>query len=166
LTTGPDDDQWADLPELARLAEQQPTVDGSEFGDDALAYLLAKRYIREQPGMFVYASGVRVTRLWRCVPHRIGVTESTLRKTLRYLAGIWYVLVLGLAIVGVAKLGRGIWEAPWLYGVQLCFVFTAVHALYWSDMRMRAPLMPLVCLAAASGMAAICGRLRQRKAFL
>jgi hypothetical protein len=52
---------------------------------------------------------------------------------------------------------------PWLFGVQLCFVFTAVHAIYWSDMRMRAPLMPFVCLAAASGMAAMWQHWSRRK---
>jgi hypothetical protein len=75
--------------------------------------------------------------------------------TFRYLVGGWYAIVLGLAVFGLARLGRSRWEVPWLFGVQLCFVFTAVHAIYWSDMRMRAPLMPFVCLAAASGMAAM-----------
>jgi hypothetical protein len=42
--------------------------------------------------------------------------------------------------------------------------FTAVHAVYWSDMRMRAPLMPFVALLAARGAGAIGGRIAQRKA--
>ena len=44
LTTGSDDDQWNDLPKLARLAEQQPTANTiSELDDDRLAYALARR---------------------------------------------------------------------------------------------------------------------------
>ena len=164
LTTGPDDDQWSDLPKLARRAEQQPTTDAVfELDDDRLAYALARRYIREQPKMFVLASGLRIVRLWRLVPHRIGETETTLRMMLRYLVGAWYAIVLGLAIFGLVNLGRGILAAPWLFGVQLCLVFTGVHAIYWSDMRMRAPLVPFISLVAASGMAAILGHHMNRK---
>jgi hypothetical protein len=164
LTTGSDDDQWNDLPKLARLAEQQPSATViSELEDDRLAYALAKRYIRQQPAMFVFASGLRITRLWRLVPHRVTETESTLRMTFRYLVGAWYALVFGLAIFGLARLGRRIWDLPWLFGLQLCFVFTAVHSIYWSDMRMRAPLMPFVCLAAASGLVAIWNHRSSRK---
>ena len=165
LTTGPDDDQWSDLPKLARRAEQQQISDTvSELDDDRLAYALAKRYAGEQPKMFVLASGLRIVRLWRLVPHRVGETETTLRMTLRYLVGAWYAIVLGLAIYGLADLGRRILAAPWVFGVQLCFVFTGVHAIYWCDMRMRSPLVPLVSLVATSGMAAIWGRRMNRKA--
>jgi hypothetical protein len=33
----------------------------------------------------------------------------------------------------------------------LAISFTAVHLVYWTDMRMRAPLIPAVALAAAAG---------------
>jgi hypothetical protein len=39
--------------------------------------------------------------------------------------------------------------APWLPGLLMAGCLTAIHAVYWSDMRMRAPLMPLVALLAA-----------------
>jgi len=163
LTTGCDDAQWDDLPQLARRAEQLALEDGSEFSDDELAYQLARRYIREQPAMFAYASGLRITRLWRLLPHRVEGAESPRRWAMRCAVGVWYALVMGLAICGLASLGRCVFQTPWVYGLQLCVVFTAVHTFYWSDMRMRAPLMPLVCLAAARGMVAICGCLRHRK---
>jgi len=34
---------------------------------------------------------------------------------------------------------------------SLILSLTAVHAFYWSDMRMRAPLVPAIALLAASG---------------
>ena len=40
------------------------------------------------------------------------------------------------------------WYGTWLWGLLLAGSFTAVHAVYWSNIRMRAPLMPLVALAA------------------
>jgi hypothetical protein len=36
-----------------------------------------------------------------------------------------------------------------LLGIVMILAFTLVHAVYWSDMRMRAPLMPTLYLAAA-----------------
>ena len=50
-----------------------------------------------------------------------------------------------------------------IWGLLLCFTFTAVHALYWSNMRMRAPLMPFICLMAASGIAWISTYVGDRK---
>jgi hypothetical protein len=41
---------------------------------------------------------------------------------------------------------------PWLWGLLLVLCLSAVHTVYWSDMRMRAPLMPVVALAAAAGL--------------
>ena len=42
---------------------------------------------------------------------------------------------------------------PWLFGVVLAVGFTAVHCVYWTDLRMRAPLVPVVALLAAAGAA-------------
>jgi len=42
------------------------------------------------------------------------------------------------------------WYGTWLWGLLLAGSFTAVHAVYWSNIRMRAPLMPLVALAATA----------------
>ena len=40
---------------------------------------------------------------------------------------------------------------------------TAIHTLYWSNLRMRAPLMPVVALAASAGAAWIAARRLGRK---
>jgi hypothetical protein len=41
-----------------------------------------------------------------------------------------------------------------MWGFLLVGCVTAVHTVYWTDMRMRGPLMPVVALAAAAGLAA------------
>jgi hypothetical protein len=43
----------------------------------------------------------------------------------------------------------------WLWGLLLVACLMAGHTIYWTDMRMRAPLMPVVALAAAWAFAAI-----------
>jgi 4-amino-4-deoxy-L-arabinose transferase-like glycosyltransferase len=50
----------------------------------------------------------------------------------------------------------------WLWGILLIACFSGVHALYWTDMRMRAPLEPVVALAAAAGAAGLVGWARRR----
>jgi hypothetical protein len=40
--------------------------------------------------------------------------------------------------------------------VALLISFTLVHAFYWADMRMRAPLVPVLALLAARAGAALC----------
>jgi hypothetical protein len=47
----------------------------------------------------------------------------------------------------------------WLWGILLVACFTGAHAVYWTDMRMRAPLMPAVAVAAAAGAAWLAHRL-------
>jgi len=44
---------------------------------------------------------------------------------------------------------KGCATTGWIWWVLLAAMFTAVHALFWTDMRMRAPLMPGVALAVA-----------------
>ncbi len=59
----------------------------------------------------------------------------------------------------LSQRGRG---QVWLCAILLAGSFTAVHTVYWTDMRMRAPLVPAVALAAAAGLewtrAAVCRR--------
>jgi len=148
------DQQWD---ELRGVGER------SELADDRLAYALAWRSISEQPEMFVWSCAVRVGRLWRCVPHQVSASETTVRMLARSLIGFWYVAVFLLAAAGVLSLGRDVLKPPWVCGILLCVTFTAVHALYWSNMRMRAPLMPVVCLLAAAGAGGIANRVERRK---
>jgi hypothetical protein len=43
--------------------------------------------------------------------------------------------------------------SPWLWGFLLVACLLASHTVYWTDMRMRAPIMPVVALVAAAGLA-------------
>ena len=42
--------------------------------------------------------------------------------------------------------------SAWLWGLLLVGCLMAGHVVYWTDMRMRAPLMPVVAIIAASGL--------------
>ncbi len=47
-------------------------------------------------------------------------------------------------------------------GVLLAIALTGVHLVYWSNMRMRAPVTPLLALVAAVGLS---GRKRESDDF-
>src|SRR5690606_36031064 len=79
------------------------------------------------------------------------LNESTARMLLRYATAVWYVGVFALAIVGLVRLKRTLLEPVWLAGLLLCLTFTLMHSVYWSNLRMRAPLMPVVALLAGAG---------------
>jgi hypothetical protein len=68
---------------------------------------------------------------------------------LRYAVGIFYAFELALTALGAWFLGRKLLREPWIWGTLLLFSYTLVHAFYWTDMRMRAPLVPVIALLVA-----------------
>lgn len=148
----------------ARDAVPLRVVDGTGVFDevalDRQAYQTAWQNIRAEPGTFAYACLVRVGRLWNVLPHQTSNDESTSRRGQRYAVAIWYLLEFTLALVGAWSLGRRLLQAPWVYALLLALSFTAVHTLYWTDMRMRAPLSVVIALLAAQGLATLASRKR------
>lgn len=127
----------------ANTAERLPELDR-----DRCLYAIALETIREQPRMFLYASLIRFGRLWSPLPHALEQNESAGRRLMRWGIAGWYVVVLGAAGVSLIR-RRWSWRAPpWVWGICLVLAFTAVHTIYWSNLRMRAPLMPVVCILA------------------
>lgn len=125
---------------------------GAEVTNDRREYDLAWQAIRQQPGMFAYACLLRVGSFWNVLPHRTLDPEPAAVRWLRYATAAWYGLLFSLAAVAMGSLAVRPLVAPWLWGTCLIASFTSVHVFYWTDMRMRAPLMPVVCLAAAAGL--------------
>ena len=84
------------------------------------------------------------------MPYKLTADESTLRRLLRYATCGWYCGVYLLVAGGLWQLRWKLFRPPWIWGLLLCLVFTAVHTFYWTNMRMRAPLMPFLGLVAAA----------------
>jgi 4-amino-4-deoxy-L-arabinose transferase-like glycosyltransferase len=123
----------------------------NELDRDRGAYALAFSHIRAEPGMFVYACVYRIGQLWSPLSHQLSPDVSLVRRLARYATALWYVAVFVLAVAGIYSLRRQALRTPWLWGLLLCLAFTVVHTFYWTNLRMRAPLMPVVCLLAAAG---------------
>ncbi|MBN1395684.1 MAG: glycosyltransferase family 39 protein [Pirellulales bacterium] len=137
-------------------AEWERRRPDGELAADRMAYNEARRTIRDEPGTFVFSCLVRAGRFWSPLPHRATENESSLRQSARYAVAVWYVLEYLLAAVGAWLLCRPPAEAAgppnWLWGLLLVGCLTAVHTIYWTDMRMRAVAAPVVALAAAAAL--------------
>ena len=129
-----------------------------EVAADRDSYRKAWNTILEQPGMFAYSCLVRLGRFWSPIPHKLSDDESTKRKLLRWATCMWYDVMLILAVIGVAVVVRRGLSGPWLAGLVLVLTLTLVHTFFWSNMRMRAPLVPFLSLLTAAGLTLICYR--------
>ena len=123
-----------------------------EVANDRHEYALAWQAIRNQPGMFLYASLSRVGALWNVLPHQTRDDESSTARLTRYAIAAWYVAVFSLALVSIFFGETQLTRSPWLFAIALAASFTAAHFIYWTDMRMRAPLMPAISLFAAEAL--------------
>ena len=116
----------------------------TEYDDDRLAYQSAIATIKRHPVQFIWSAIVRVGRLWAPIPH--GVAGRSVIAIA--IVSTFYVLLWAAAIFAVIRHRNAVFThrfwAVWL----LAFALTGVHSLYWSNMRMRAPLMPSVAVFA------------------
>ncbi|MFO0921593.1 MAG: hypothetical protein U0905_03790 [Pirellulales bacterium] len=133
----------------------------TEINDDRLAQVLATQTIRQQPGMFVTSIFIRWGWLWALWP-----SEGS--WPVRLAIGIWYAGWYAAAIFGVLLAWRsGFWKQKgWKIAMPaLLFVatLTLIHGVYWSNMRMRAPAMPILYLAGTSGCSALLQRRRDSR---
>lgn len=156
LRTQPWGSVW-DARELQVWLEQQVNTrhrrdsrTNEEIYVDQRLYGLAWDAIRREPLMFVYACAVRLMRIWSPLPHQQASLESVARRLLRYAVAIWYVAVYAVASVVAFRHTRRLTAPPWIWGLLLILAFSVVHTVYWSNLRMRAPLMPFAYIVAAA----------------
>lgn len=124
---------------------------GDEVADDRLANQTAWHTIRH-PLTFLKACFARFLWLWAWWP--AGEQVSIVLTTI---IGLWYGVVGSLFALGIYR-GVMTWRShrasramvlAWLPAIALILGLTAVHMVYWSNMRMRAPAMPMVVVIAA-----------------
>lgn len=134
-----------------RVRQGRLELDGAgdrELLEDAMAGAWAKKTISEQPWMLVYASLVRVVRLWSPVP-RVGSRVTMISLVL----GIYYGCLYLACAVAVVRLGRRLMGPAGVSALMLVASLTVVHAVYWSNVRMRSPAIPVVVGLAALSLA-------------
>jgi 4-amino-4-deoxy-L-arabinose transferase-like glycosyltransferase len=133
-----------------RWWEAKSSADADEWTKDRMAQALAWQTIVAEPWTFAKGCLARFGWFWAWWPAAGQASPGQ-----AWWIGLWYLLV-SLLFVG------GGWNAlaefrsrrndrwkSWLPGVTLLVTLTLIHLVYWSNMRMRAPLMPMVYLLAA-----------------
>lgn len=109
----------------------------------------AKAVIGEHPATFVKAGVKRLLWFWNPVPQR--TAEMTVPSPLRCGVGVYYAAVTLLMFAGLVKSSER--SSGWAVVIVTILGFTATHLVYWSNIRMRGPIVPLIALVAA---AAVC----------
>lgn len=120
-----------------------------EVLEDQLAQSLAIETIKNRPWIFAWSSILRVGWLWTPLPN------PRPDSWIKWPIATWYLALYTLAFLGAWSLGRSNGSTPWWIGWSLLISLTFVHSIYWSNMRMRAPALPLLYLLAAQYLASV-----------
>lgn len=111
----------------------------------------ARGWIGRHPREFAESCWLRVKRFWNILPS--GSDAGSLPRIARWGIAFFFVIELLAAAVGLWRLKHDEWRMWWPL-VVLVISFTLVHVVYWSNLRMRAPVEPVLALLAARGLAA------------
>jgi len=136
----------ASLREWQKSVEHSLRIQGLEAGDepgrDAAMRRRAWDNIRNAPGDFIRACLLRLQRFWGLAPQ-----TGSGHALIRLAVSCWYVSVFCLMTIGVIQ-KRG-FPHIWL-GLILVVSLSGVHAVFWSNVRMRAPLTCVLGVLAGS----------------
>lgn len=140
---GPALEQWQ------QASLQQATIDGvnvaSERALDAWYYQLAIRCIRQDPTSFFQACRLRIGRFWA-----LAAAEGTSALQNLMLTAWYGTLWTGLIVTALAELRRR--QGPPFTALWLSLAgFCLMHIAYWTDARMRTPVMPVILILAVHG---------------
>jgi len=170
-------DQWQ---QQIRVEAQN---DGLNMADettvDRWMYQRAFRVIRSQPGTFFRACVLRWKRFWAIAPAKESQEpESRWLSTAvaGWYSGLWLGLLGSLTCCGTRRFARKFARSTatdtnccWKFasGIQLLWLailsFLLRHSSYWTNARMRAPLMGILCVLAVFGWQSFIERFRRHE---
>lgn len=137
----------------------------------------ADETIRSAPRTFLYSVGLRVGELWRVLPNAVDSegrplvspdSEPAKRRAARFAVAAFYSVEQAAALLGAVflavrafrrrretPLAAALLNSPWTLGVLLVASVQIPHLIYWTNMRMRAPLevfVPALAVFAATAL--------------
>jgi 4-amino-4-deoxy-L-arabinose transferase-like glycosyltransferase len=142
-------DQWLWWDSVNRAAAGMPEPQADRFLRDR-ALELALR----EPVDFTRATLQRLARFWSIAP-----AMAVYKPFVRYTTAAW-TLPLWIAL-GLGLCRSPSWRWPQITAPLMLVGLTLVHAFYWTDLRMRAPVVPAIAVLAAS--ATLPGWMRRRR---
>lgn len=127
--------------------EQAGVLPSDEPGNDAWMYKKAFDTIARQPVTFLKACLLRLSRF--CSVRM--AADSTMPWPVTIAVAIWYLtLWIGIAVAGIRFVIRSdrYSEGPMWLAIA---AFVMIHTFYWTDGRMRAPLVPILSVLGCIG---------------
>lgn len=163
----------AEIRNASRVMPADKTTGIDEVKKDRLYYNKSIEVIKRRPGDFAYACLIRVVRFWSVIPNLPApdrtaeasspAGRSTGQQVIRVGSAIWYSGLFLCAVWGSYRLARSRFAGDGLAGdglagdgtwarvypaLLLVVAFQGLHVVYWSNMRMRAPLVVLIAVLA------------------
>ena len=123
-----------------------------ELAEDQLAYDCARAHMAANPAACLHACAYRLGQFWNPWPHATSPHESLARRGARYATGVWYLLLYGALIRATLRRDRAVLSRVWWPSLLIIACFSAAHVLYWSNVRMRGPVIPALALVATLGL--------------
>lgn len=143
IWTGPEFDAWS--ADLTKQLDASGLT--SEVEVDRHESRIAQKFIQENPLAFLQACGHRLAMFWNITPN--GPVRDQIPASLLWLLGGVYLMWWLLALSGAVQvICRRAWK--WWPVLSLILAYCAIHSVYWSNMRLRAPIMPAVALLAGT----------------
>lgn len=153
VLNGPAAAVWTGERQFAWFAKVNTEMDGlSEPEADRRLRASAVRVARERPRDFVRAAVARLARLWGIAP-----AGAVYPRWMRIASALWTIPLWVALVAGLVS--RELWRWPRVAAIAAILALSSVHFAYWTDLRMRAPLVPAIALIAA---AATCWRSASR----
>lgn len=134
--TGRDQRLWWEMVNRSAAGLSEP--EASRLLRDSVLELAKSR-----PRQFARACLARLESFWSLAPAAVVYGRAVQALTFLWTAPLWVALVFGLA-------RRSTWRWPFVAALAIILGLTIVHAFYWTDMRMRAPIVPAIALIAAA----------------
>lgn len=140
-------DSWQQ--QMIAQSRQEGVRQDDEPAMDAWYYEKTRTAMNADPASFLKATGLRLRRFWA-----LTTAESMGPRVVSTGTSFWYALLwLGLLIerIGAWQLRKTVssGRAVDLWLVVLSFML--IHSVYWTDTRMRAPLMPVLVVLSLCG---------------
>lgn len=147
-TIWPDDSQKAWESDLQSKIESAVGKDASELQRDRWQSTEAKNYISGHLRETSQAVLHRIHSLWSSTPQ--GDAGSGVNSAVIGVVRWYYLFVLTSAFVGMGLVLTSSQRGRWIPLFILVVSIQAVHLMYWTNARMRAPLTPAIGLFAAA----------------
>ncbi len=131
------DDQWRWWNSV-----NEETAGMTETQADRYLQATVWRLARDDPRDFGWSILARLGHFWGVVPASSVYPAAARLATLAWTLPLW--LALGLGAVR-----RDLWRWPSISAPLAVIGLTVVHSLFWTDLRMRAPIVPAIAIIAA-----------------